>query len=354
MKRILLWFLILLIAVSCVKTSDDLGTHNPEESFIAGDGVFIINEGNFTWGNGSVSYYSYDSSKMHNDLFQKVNGRPLGDVPNSMAINGDNAYIIVNNSGKIEVVRKNSLKSVSTITGLKSPRNILLIDNAKAYISSLYSDSLAILDMKNNKISGYINIRRTSESMAITGKKAFISSWYGGDEVIVVNTDLDKVIDSIKVGKEPESMVIDKKYRLWVLCNGGWARNNFAELDGINTLTHEIIKRFIFPSILDSPSSLCIDGDGDTLFFMEKGIKRMDVDAEGLPATSFIRQYAHSFYKLGINPVNGDVFVTDAIDYQQNGFVYIYNNKGDSLKTYRVGIIPGSMCFKVSPGNLTD
>ena len=49
----------------------------------------------------------------------------------------------------------------------------------------------------------------------------------------------DEVIDSIEVGIEPESMVIDKNNMLWVLCNGGWMRENFAELDGINTATND-------------------------------------------------------------------------------------------------------------------
>jgi hypothetical protein len=349
MKRIFLLLLVTLIALSCERNPDDQRIHDPEESFLAGDGVFIINEGNFTWGNGSLSYFSYDSLEVHNNIFARVNERPLGDVPNSMTINGDYVYIVVNNSGKIEVATKKSMKSVATVTGLLSPRNIAVINGEKAYVTSLYSDSLAIMDLKNNNISGYINIRRSSESIAVTGEKAFVTHWYGGDDIIVVNTENDEIVDSIKVGKEPESMVIDKNYILWVLCNGGWARENFAELVGINTQTNEIIKRYNFSSILDSPSSLGINGRGDTLFFLEKGVRRMSINDCELPEFPFIGQKNRNFYKLGINPVNGDIFVTDAVDYQQNGFIYIFNSKGDSLNRHQLGIIPGLMYFKVQP-----
>jgi YVTN family beta-propeller protein len=353
MKQLAFIILTAVIVYSCTKREDPL-IQNPEESIFAGDGAFIINEGNFTWGNGSISFYSYDSSKIVNNIFQKVNNRPLGDVPNSMAICGDYAYIVVNNSGKIEVVKKNSLKSVTTITGLKSPRNITVIDNSKAYVSSLYSDSLIILDLKNNKVSGYINIRRTSEAIVLTGKKAFVSYWYGGNEVVVLDTDLDKVIDSITVGREPESMVIDKKSTLWVLCSGTWERIYYAELVGINAQTHEIVKQLYFPSLNDFPTCLNINGSGDTLYFLENGVKRMDIDESEIPSLSFIDANNHNFYKLGINPLNGDVFVTDAVDYQQNGLIFIYNREGDEIASYNAGIIPGSIYFKVQPEQVTE
>jgi len=226
---------------------------------------------------------------------------------------------------------------------------LVVISNLKAYVSSLYSDSLTIIDLKTNSVSGYINIRRTSETIAVTGNKAFVSNWYGGDEIMVINTENDKVIDSVKVGREPESMVIDKKYILWILCNGGWSRENYAELVGISTQTHAIMKRHIFSSMLDSPSGLIINGGGDTLFFLEEGIRRMDIEATVIPSEPFIEEKDHLFYKLGVNPVNGDIFVTDAVDYQQRGYICIYNNKGDYLRSYQAGIIPGSMCFKVHP-----
>jgi DNA-binding beta-propeller fold protein YncE len=354
MKQIIFLLLIALIAGSCRKPDEPGGTLDNEGTLFRGDGVFIINEGNYTWGNGSISYFSYDSSKLMNDLFQKINGRPLGDVPNSMVIYDAYAYIVVNNSGKVEVVKSKSLESVATVTGLKSPRSIAVVDNNKAYVSNLYSDSLTIINLKNYTISGYINIRRTSESILLTGKKAFVSNWYGGNEIVVVNTDLDKMIDSIVVGKEPESMVIDNKYTLWVLCNGGWMRENFAELVGINVQTNEVKKRLIFPSILDSPSCLRTDGDGDTLYFLEKGIKRMNIDEIILPEEPFVTEGSRVFYNLGINPVNGDIFVTDVVDYQQNGFVLKYDNKGFSETVYQAGIIPSSMCFKINPPIVTN
>jgi DNA-binding beta-propeller fold protein YncE len=251
MKKLFILVFLSAVVASCIKIPKI--SNDSKVSFLTGSGVFILNEGNFRWGNGSLSFYSYDSAKIYNDLFLNINGRPLGDVPNSMVINGDKAYIVVNNSGKIEVVNRNTLESVTTINGLISPRNIAIINSNKAYVTSIYSDSVAIINLTNNSISGYINLRRSSEAVVINRNKAFISNWMGGKEVMVINNVSNKVVDSIEVGAEPESMVIDIDNMLWVLCNGGWARNNFAELTGINTVTNLIEKEFVFPTKEASP-----------------------------------------------------------------------------------------------------
>jgi hypothetical protein len=79
MKSIYILVLLVFLSISCTKITDD---HRP--AYLSGKGVFVLNEGNFTWGNGSLSLYSYDSTKIYNNLFQDINGRPLGDVPNAI------------------------------------------------------------------------------------------------------------------------------------------------------------------------------------------------------------------------------------------------------------------------------
>jgi YVTN family beta-propeller protein len=337
---------LVLLLFSCTKISDP----PLPVSFLDSDGVYLINEGNFTWGNGSLSFYSYDSSRIYNDIFRKVNERALGDVPNSMNIFGEIAYIIVNNSGKIEVVNKNTMESVKTIPGLISPRNIGFINTRSAYVTSMYSDSVVIISLVDYSITGYINIRRKSESVIIVGQKAFISEWIGGNELMVINTLTNKVIDSVKVGIEPESMIVDRNNVLWVLCNGGWTRSNYAELVSLNTQTYAIQKKFIFPSKLDSPTCLQINGRGDTLFYIEKGVRSLSIDAQNLPTSPLISETDHLFNKIGINPVNSDIFISDAVDYKQRGFLLHYDHDGKYLSKYQTDIIPGQMYFKL-PGN---
>ncbi len=342
MKNILAIITLCFIVASCTKDPD-----TPPDTFLTGSGVFILNEGNFMWGNGSLSFYSYDSAKVYNDLFQSTNGWPLGDVPNSISIYDDKAYIVVNNSGKIEVVNINTLESFTTIEGLNSPRNITIINDNKAYITSIYSDSIAVINPAYDTISDYINIRRSSEAIVTSGDKAFISHWMGGNEVMVINTVNNEVVDSIEVGIEPESMVLDKNNILWVLCNGGWARENFAKLLGINTINHQVEKEFIFPTILVSPSCLRIDGKGEILYYLENGVRQMNIDDPALPSTTFIAESDCYFYKMGIDPVNSNIFITDAVDYQQQGFVLYYDKDGTFVSEQTTGIIPGFINFKI-------
>jgi hypothetical protein len=348
MKTFLKITFLFLLGISCTKIPDF-----QRGSFSYGSGVFILNEGNFRSGNGSLSFYSYDSMKIFNDLFYHINGRPLGDVPNSITTYSDKAYIVVNNSGKIEVADQANLESKATISRLISPRNITVINNNKAYVSSIYSDSVAIINLQENSISGYINLRRSSEAIVAAGNRAFVSCWISGKEIMVINTINNKVVDSVEVAPEPESMVLDKNLKLWVLCNGGWTRQNFAELIIINTSTNKIEKRYLFPTKQASPSCLQIDGQGETIYYIDNGIRQMDINSTELPATPLIPESGGYFYKIGINPVNSDIFVTDAVDFMQQGWVLIYKKDGTFISKQRADIIPGSMCFKVSVNSQT-
>jgi DNA-binding beta-propeller fold protein YncE len=342
MKKILILICFLASIVSCKKTPD----YNADD-YPLGGGIFILNEGNFLGGNGSLSFYSYDSLKIYNDLFQSINSRPLGDVPFSMAIREDKGYIVVNNSGKIEVINSTTFESTATINNLISPRNIAFINSSKAYVSSLYSDSVAVIDLFNNSISGYINLRRTSEAIVVAGNNAYISNWAGGNEIMVINTLDNTVVDSIEVGIEPESMVIDRNTRLWVLCTGGWSGTEAAKLVQIDISTNSVLNTLTFPIDQSIPSSLTIDSYKQNLYFLDGGVKQMDIALDRLPNIPIIAETGATFYKLAVNPSNGDIFVTDAVDYAQKGYVMIYKNDGTFISKERADIIPGSMCFKL-------
>jgi DNA-binding beta-propeller fold protein YncE len=265
------------------------------------------------------------------------------------------AYIVVNNSGKIEVIDPSTFVSKATIENLKSPRNMASVNDTKAYVTSLSSDSVTIINLTSNTVSGYINVRRTSESIVAAGGKVFISNWAGGKEVMVIDGVYDTVVDSIQVGAEPESMVIDRNGRLWVLCNGGYARKDNAVLYEINAATNRIEEKFIFPSIDNSPTCLAIDGFGETLYYIDNGIWQMDIGSTSLPVTHIIEQApGQYYYKIAINPLNGDILVTDAVDFSQLGNLYIYSIKGEFVTKQKAGIIPGAMSFRLTINTQTD
>ena len=348
--RNIIFFCTCILFASCLKL--------PEESPVVnelGGGAFIVNEGSFLAGNGSLSFYSYDSSKVYNDLFAKTNNRPLGDVPNSMISYGVNGYIVVNNSGKVEVIDPDTFKSKATITGLVSPRNMAIVAESKAYVTSLYSDSVAILNLNNNNISGYINLGKSSESIIVNGSLAYVSNWLGGNKIYVINTVLDKVTDSITVGLEPESMVLDRYYRIWVLCTGGWKKEQKAEIDVINPSLNRIEQKFTFPSSEDSPSCLNIDGLGENMYYINKGVWKMSINSAGLPSATLIPQLGNqNFYKLGINPVNNDILITDVGDYVHNGYLLIHSGDGVFSSKHELNIIPGAIWFRLVINQISD
>lgn len=345
-RTILTASLIVLFIYSCSRFENDAPDPYAGKPFLKGNGAFVINEGNFMAGNGSLSYFSNDSVRIFNNLFTSANGRPLGDIPYSMVIHDEKIYIIINNSGKIEIADLHDMQSLGTIKELNSPRNMLVINQDKAYVTSLFSNDITIINLRTNKVSGKINIRRSSEAIVMLGNNAYISCWSSGREVMVVNTLTDHVIDSVEVGSEPESMVLDKEKKLWVLCSGGYTGQYFPELLSINTSTWKVEKRFTFTSKTLYPSSLAINPTGDTLYYIGGSIWKMSIKASLLPVNPFIRAKGRLFYKIGVEPGTKRIFATNAVDYQQKGYLLRYNAGGILIDSAKADIIPGSICYK--------
>jgi len=343
--RKIFYIIIIGLLFSCEDERFGL-IQDTRQTYLDGSGFFIVNEGNFTHSSGSVSFYSFDSSKIYNNIFYEANNRPLGDVPVSFSMNDTLGYVIVNNSSKIEVVSLKTFKSKDVITGFPSPREMHIFGDDWAYVSDLYSDSLTLVDLKNHAIAGGIELGRSSQTMVSASGKVFIANWsqlahpqIENNMIMITDAENHKLIDSIRVTKEPNSMVVDQHENVWVLCSGGYENEERPALLRIDSETHSVSQRFNFENKNSNPSELAINGSGDTLYFLNEDVYKMPVDAGELPAQPFIDQNQRLFYAMGL--VGDYIAVSDAIDYQQKGIVYLYSRAGAEVDSMRAGIIPG-------------
>ncbi|GAG04667.1 unnamed protein product, partial [marine sediment metagenome] len=271
-----------------------------------GKGIFIINEGGYGAGNASLSYFNTDSNSVSNNVFYNTNSIPLGDVAQSMVIIDSIGYIVVNNSGKIEVINVNTFESYATITGFTSPRYMLPVNDEKAYITDMYCDSIAIIDLNSNSITGYINAGKNTEQMVMCNNYVFVTNWSYGNSIQVINPDSDQVVDSVEVVKQPNSIVADKNDNIWVLCDGGWV-DEMPALIKLNSGTFNIENTFTFSDINSSPSKLCINANKDTIYFLNNGIYQMLISDGNLPTSPIVNTGSKLFYGLGVNPENSDI-----------------------------------------------
>ena len=108
---------LLLLPTSCMEWDYGL-----EEEFNAtGEGLFICNEGNFQYGNATLSYYDPATKTVQNEVFYRANGMKLGDVAQSMIIRDGVGWVVVNNSHVVFAIDINTFKEVGRITNLTSP-----------------------------------------------------------------------------------------------------------------------------------------------------------------------------------------------------------------------------------------
>lgn len=353
MKRTIL-ILSLIIAITfaaCKKKETPQPTPQPADR-----GLFILNEGTFTYANSSLSYYDFATNTVENNLFFRVNNAPIGDVGQSLTLIGDDLYIVVNNSKYIYKVDAKTIVYKAKIEGFTSPRYMLQVSADKAYVTDLVSTGFWVLNL-NTLEKTFVETGNTTEAIVKVGNEVFMSNWSNyytitetsNHSIQVIDCVNDALVETIDVAQEPNSMVVDKYNHIWVSCSGGYMPPQDPAIICIDAATHQVIKRFDLAEG-SYPSGLAIDGAGENIFFMNGGygtlnVYKMSVDATEVPETPFITSASKVFYNLKVNPQNGDIYLTDAKNYVVNGDLLRYSADGTLLGTFELGIIPSYMLF---------
>jgi YVTN family beta-propeller protein len=338
-----------LFFVSC---SDDDSA--PAAAGPFNNGVLILNQGGFGDGNADVSFLSNDM-ELQNTIYAAANsGDALGDTGQDIGLYGDNAYIVVNNSNKIEVVNRVSFQRVATIsTGLNYPRFIAFEGN-KAYVTnwgdgmSTSDDFVAVIDLTTNAVTATIPVAEGPERIIEENGKLYVAHFGGfgyGNTVTVINTATNTVETTINVGDVPNSLEVSNG-KLYVLSGGkpSWApTQTYGALHVINLADNSVDHDIEFTN--QHPSNLDIEG-GNIYYTVDSGIYRMGINATALPAEPLFtttNQGAYGVYAFAVR--NGQIYLGDAGDFNSAGKVYVHNLDGMHHHTFTVGVVPAGFYF---------
>ncbi len=328
-----------------------------EDFSVSASGLFITNEGNFQYSNATLSYYDPATCEVENEVFYRANGFKLGDVAQSMVIRDGIGWIVVNNSHVIFAIDINTFKEVGRITGFTSPRYIHFLSDEKAYVTQIWDYRIFIINPKTYEITGYIECpdmdmeSGSTEQMVQYGKYVYVNCWSYQNRILKIDTETDKVVDELTIGIQPTSLVMDKYNKMWTITDGGYEGSPYGyeapSLYRIDAETFTVEKQFKF-KLGDWPSEVQLNGTRDTLYWINNDIWRMPVEADRVPVRPFLEFRDTKYYGLTVNPNNGEVYVADAIDYQQQGIVYRYSPQGKLIDEFYVGIIPGSFLLEIT------
>ncbi|MFK7983503.1 MAG: YncE family protein, partial [Saprospiraceae bacterium] len=325
-----------------------------EKGFLSG--VFITNEGGFTHGNASVTFYDPIEKIVQEKIFETVNNQSLGDVLQSMTIIEDKAYLVLNNSQKVEVVNLNNFTSLGTIEDLISPRYLTPINETTAYVSDIYGAAISVVDLTTQQEMTKIPFGSASEEMIKIGNEMFvaqpslsINTKKSSNQIFVINTLTNQVTDSIQIGYNPSELQLDSNNKLWAICNGEQNFGNSDKLGGIyriNPLTKEVEAAFPFSN---SPVSfaprLVMNSAKNKLYFLKVDVFELSINATVLPDTPIIPANGRDIYGLGVNPTNDNIYIGESGNYQQRGTVTIYDSTGNELNSFKAGVAISGFYF---------
>ncbi|MEZ0606969.1 YncE family protein [Fibrella sp. WM1] len=237
---------------------------------------------------GLVRYPTPRPGVLATDIFNNQNDRQLNAKVLSYAEVDGKGFLVLPETGQIEIVEGSSFRSISQLGGAEVPRYVVGVSPLKAYVSCwggrTVGPNISVIDVVARRLRNSIPVSAGPEQMVVVGDELFVANSGGtsetGKTVSIINTTTDQVVTSIPVGDVPTSMVYDPAVNLiYVLCSGramGTSANGLtsAELVTINPATRQVMSRVSIGGrpIAGNPTNLTLDASSKTLYFLWRGL----------------------------------------------------------------------------------
>ena len=322
----------LLFTTSC-RTDDPIDEPQPKGAYE--NGIFLSNEGNFGSPTATVSFISNDLS-VENKIYSANNGgAALGDVLQNIGVNGDNAYLILNNSNKIEIVNRYTFKKVATVSDqVSQPRYIAFTGN-NFYVtnSSGSSKFVNVYNSTTNAFVKKIDLTSSGERIVEASGKIFVqnASFGSGNKITIINPTSNTVEKEVTVPNGNIKKTISTGGNVYTIAS---------------TSTDSYIYKLSPTGVISSTITLTGIANGNNLeidgtkFFFSSGAKvySMDLSSTVIPTTPVLTLTDNSWSALyGFSVIDGKIYISNANGFTADSTIEIYSTAGTLLKTVTAG-----------------
>jgi len=349
MKQIKLNYLFIALAITVVLTSchkdkiaQKSGSPIPERA-----GLYVLNQGGFGDNNSTLTYYNYASKQLIPDFFAQANpGKQLGDTGNDIEIYGSRMYIVVNNSNVVDVANAKTGVLIGQVQ-IHQCRSIVF-NAGNAFVTS-YDGEVLVVDTASLAITKYIYVGRDPEQMVIANNKLYVANSGGLSSVpdsTVSVISLSSLVEEnrIPVISNPVSITADVNGNVYVLSIG-----NYSTIAGGLTIIDSNADTVLSKPAVNVGFNIPITNLGYEAFFptADNKIAVYSSVTKKIVQTNFITDgtVIKAPYAIQADPTSGEIFITDAVDYQSNGKLDAFDSNGKLEYSLTVGINPGKIAF---------
>lgn len=380
------WLLLcsaLLFTLSCEKDSDGQESGPSADAELTGETVdvtglsgikkiFVLSEGGIGSNNACLDMLRVEDASYVSNVFNKMNPDirgGLGDVGNDIAVIGNEVWMVINNSGLVQVISARDETAVTDIS-VPTPRNLAFDDNyvyvtswSGAYASygsdgsvsgSNPKGKVCRINRKTKQLEDSVVVGYQPEGIACVNGLLYIANSGGissqlapdysyDNTVSVVSTEPFKLKETIRVEVNLKSVYPDGDGGVYVTNLGNYwdIHSGLYRIDRSGKVSH--IADYVSISAEKDGTVYWVGtedefvwGDGEKQWksYSCKGGK---VTALNLPVKAAV--------PYGLCAMDGDTFLlADAVDYFNPGTVSLYRS-GSLVWTVSAGVCPGQFAI---------
>lgn len=333
-------------------------------------GFYLLNEGNMGTNKATLDYMDFATGVYTRNIYSSANPTQpmeMGDVGNDIAIYGSKLWAVINCSNKVEVMRAKDAVRLGQID-IPNCRNIIF-HKGYAYVTSYagpvdidpdYKQKgfVAKIDTATLQEVGRCIVGFQPDGLAVCGDKIYVANSGGylvpnyENTLSVIDIATFTEVSRIPVAINLNQVISDSHGNVWV-SNRGDYYNVSSKLYCYNPA-----KNIVTDSIDTPVSDMTLHGDSIYIISSAwSNITMSDVASTAIVNTSTRSCVSNGFiaptlltqikkpYGIAVNPVNGDIYVTDAGNYVTPGWLYCLYPDGTQRWRQRTGDIPAHFAF---------
>ncbi|MBV7530890.1 DUF5074 domain-containing protein [Chitinophaga sp. sic0106] len=301
-------------------------------------GTFVLNEGNMTTENGTLTFIS-PKGVVTDSAYFKANGTQLGNVAQDLFISSNKMYIIsqngkknavgasFENDGMLIVANAETLKKEAAyndeVKTLSWPTHVAVLNEQNVIIRD--NNGLSRFNTATKVLTLIKGSRGAAKmTMAVSNNKIFVAA---GTKVFVVEADKDTISYALDMKASVSGVVRANDGNIWVSTTGTpskISKVNFRDYSLIKA--NEITTGSLSAGFGATPG---ITAKGDTLYFSGAGTKiyrhvfSLNTTEFMVDAKTMVENAGIVYNNIAVHPVTGEVYLNTIKGY---GLNYLINN----------------------------